>query len=455
MKRNAMQKMFLASLIKIKIRFILAGTFIILTFVLNACSGQSGADQTTTQVIPAVEAVQSRTGSLPLTQRLSGVVEAKNQIEIYPEVSAVIEEVFVQNGDYVKKGKPLVRLRDKEFLERMKQAKAGYQIALAQLKQAEAVLKERESEIKRNETLAKQGLISPTELEMAQTRYVSSEADVALANARVDQAHSTLEERNENLAQTTVRAPISGNVGNRNAEIGMLVTGSTRLFTLGQLDEVRVNVILTDRMLTYIEEGQTVELIDENAPGGIMSAKLSRISPFLNPVSHSTQAEIDLKNPDATLKPGMFVTVDIFYGESEEATLVPLSALYENPTSGAIGVFVTDATFDDASLVSTPGGQSIELSDPVDFRFKQVDVIAKGRMEAGIGGIPDGKWVVSIGQNLMGGDEGRARVRPVRWARVERLQNLQREDLMEDLVKRQQKTNIDSILINQNDRPAD
>jgi len=88
-------------------------------------------------------------------------------------------------------------------------------------------------------------------------------------------------------------------------------------------------------------------------------------------------------------------------------------------------------------------------------RFKQVDVIAKGRMEAGIGGIPDGKWVVTIGQNLMGGDEGKARVRPVRWARVERLQNLQREDLIEDLVKRQQKTNIDSILMNQNNRPAD
>ena len=432
-----------------------SGFCILLITALSACSGHSDADQTAARVIPAVEAVQTRTGSLPLTQRLSGVVEAKNQIGIYPEVSAVIEEVFVQNGDNVKKGKPLVRLRDKEFLERMKQAKAGYQIALAQLKQAEAELKEQEADIKRNKTLAEQGLISPTDLETAQTRYISSEASVALARARVDQAHSTLEERNENLAQTTIRAPITGTVGNRNAEIGMLVTGSTRLFTLGQLDEVRVNVILTDRMLAYIEEGQTVDIMDERAPGGVLSTKLSRISPFLNPVSHSTEAQIDLKNQEAILKPGMFVTVDIFYGESEQATLVPLSALYENPTTGAIGVFVTDATFDDASLVTTPSGQSIELSDPVDFRFKQVDVIAKGRMEAGIGGIPDGKWVITIGQNLMGGDEGKARVRPVRWTRVERLQNLQREDLLEDLVKRQQKTSIDSILMNQNNRPAD
>ena len=114
-----------------------------------SCSGQSGSsDNLPGQIIPAVEAVQARYGSLPLTQRLSGIVEARNQIAIYPEVSAVIVEVNVKNGDMVKKGDPLVRLRDKEFQERLKQATAGYQIAVAQLKQAEARLNEIQSELK-------------------------------------------------------------------------------------------------------------------------------------------------------------------------------------------------------------------------------------------------------------------------------------------------------------------
>jgi hypothetical protein len=50
---------------------------------------------------------------------------------------------------------------------------------------------------------------------------------------------------------------------------------------------------------------------------------------------------------------------------------------------------------------------------------------------------PD-KWVITLGQNLLGGESGNARVRPVKWTRVERLQNLQRQDLMEDVIKRQQ-----------------
>jgi len=58
-------------------------------------------------------------------------------------------------------------------------------------------------------------------------------------------------------------------------------------------------------------------------------------------------------------------------------------------------------------------------------------------MEAGILGVDDGKWVITLGQNLLGGDEGKARVRPVKRLWVEKLQHLQREDLMEGLVKRQ------------------
>ncbi len=417
-----------------------------LTAWIISCSGNSGSsDDISGQVIPAVEAVQARYGRLPLTQRLSGIVEAKNQIEIYPEISAVIVEVYVKNGDLVKKGEPLVRLRDKEFQERLKQATAGYQIALAQLRQAKARLNEIQSGLKRIEALTEKGLSSSSELETAQTRAISAEADVELATARVEQEKATVEERTETLAQTLIRSPITGSVGNRNAEVGMLVSANTRLFILGQLESVRVKVVLTDRMLHYISDGQRVEIVNEYSPEGIINANLSRISPFLNPISHSTEAEIDLENPNRALKSGMFVTVDIFYGESEQATLIPLSALFENPVSGITGVYVTEAAFDRELVVSGQTDQSLGLSDPVDFKFVPVDVVAKGSMEAGIRGIPEGKWVISLGQNLLGGEEGKARVRPVKRMWVERLQRLQREDMMEKLVKRHREVISDTF----------
>ena len=426
----------------------LAGEVFILSLIgiglLFSCSGKSnGSENKTDQLVPAVEAVQARYGSLPLTQRLSGVVKAKNQVAIYPEISAVITEVLVTNGNEVRKGQPLVRLRDREFRERLKQANANYQITLAQLRQAEAQLKEIQAELKRVESLAERELASPSELETTQTSAISAEADVQLAEARVEQAQATVDEREEALSQTVIRAPVFGSVGSRNAEVGMLVNGNSRLFTLGQLDNVRVEIVLTDRMLDYIEEGQRSEIFASSLPSGPVSAAVSRISPFLHPVTHSTDAEIDLENPGGRLKPGMFVTVDIFYGESEQATLVPLSSLYENPSTGATGVFVSKASLD-REPIGKLGDQSISLTNPVTFEFVPVDVVAKGRMEAGIRGVVEGDWVVTIGQNLLGNESGVARVRPVKWEWVEKLQRLQREDLMQDLIERQQTVEQDT-----------
>jgi len=411
------------------------------------CTGETGGSEAdrTDSLIPAVEAVQARHGTLPLTERLSGVVKAKNQVEIYPEINAVITRVQVHNGDVVKEGQALVRLRDKEFQERLKQARANHQIAVAQLKQAEAQLKEIQAALKRTQSLAEKGLTSDTELETIQTQAVSAEADVELAKARLEQAEATVEERMETLSQTVVRAPVAGTVGNRNAEVGMLVNSNTWLFTLGQLDTVRVEIVLTDKMLNYIETGQRAEIFADNLPSGVVSAPLSRISPFLHPVTHSTEAEIDLANPDRLLRSGMFVTVDVYYGESEEATLLPLSTLYENPTTGGTGVYVSQTDLEEREPVGAMnGGQSISLVGPVSFEFVPVEVIAKGRMEAGVSGVESGDWVVTIGQDLLGGEAGQARVRPVKWEWVEQLQHLQRRDLLQEVLQKQQASRQDT-----------
>lgn len=398
-------------------------------------SGDNGGAQAE-RPVPGVEAVQARLGTLPLTQRLSGVVKAKNQVAIYPEISAVITEVLVRNGDTVKRGQPLVRLRDKEFRDRLKQATASRQIAVAQARQAEARLKEAQSDLKRVRDLARQEMVSTAELESAETSVALAEADMDLAAARVEQAEANVGEQEENLSQTVIRAPVAGSIGGRNAEVGMLVSGNTRLFTLGQLDSVYVQVVLTDNMLASIEEGQPTEIFSTHFPSGTLSAPLARISPFLHPVTHSTEAEIDVANRDGLLKPGMFVTVDIFYGESEEATLVPLSALYEQPATGVTGVYVTEASLDVDPAASLNGDKPITFTPPVPFTFVPVQVIATGRMNAGISGVKPGLWVVTLGQNLLGTETGEARVRPVKWEWVEKLQRLQREDLMQDVIER-------------------
>jgi RND family efflux transporter MFP subunit len=397
--------------------------------------------------MPAVEAVQARYGSLPLTERLSGLVRARNQVELYPQISAAVVQVYVQNGDLVKSGDPLVRLRETELREQLKQVEANYQVTVAQAKQAEADMQRIQAELNRSTNLAQKDLISSTEFETMQTQAIAAEAEAELARARVEQAQASVDERKEALSRTVVRAPVDGSIGNRNAEVGMLVTPNTKLFTLGQLDSIRVEVILTDRMLSYIKEDQRSEISSPSILLGSIDAPVARISPFLHPVTHSTIAEIDLVNPEGALNPGMFVSVDIFYGESEETTLVPLSSLWEKPATASVGVFVSkdSLTGEPVAVFDDPRGGS--LTDPVFFEFVPVEVIAQGRMNAGVRGINPGSWIVTIGQDLLGADSAQARVRPVNWDWVEKLQQLQREDLLEDIIQRQQTGTSDTTLI--------
>ena len=388
--------------------------------------------------IPAVEALETRLGSLPLTERLTGIVKARNQVAIYPEVSSTITEVLVKNGQVVEKGQPLVKLRDTEFREQLKQLQAGYRIAVAQAKQAEAQLVEVQAERRRNERLAEQKLISDAALEAVITRTLTAEATLELSNARVEQAGANLDEQEEILSQTVVRAPVAGTVGDRDAEVGMLVNSGTQLFTLGQLDSLRVEVGLTERMLNYIQLGQRVEIFAEDPDAKRIRASLSRISPFLNPVTHTTVGEIDITNAGGRLRPGMFVGVDVHYGESEQATLVPLSALYEDPVSGGTGLYVSRTALEEDTSGDPGNGDSRSLIGPVQFDFVPVKVIAKGRMRAGISGVEPGRWVVTIGQDLLSGQSGQARVRIVDWDWVEQLQEMERQELLKDVMERQQ-----------------
>lgn len=415
----------------------------LITFGCSSDSGAAGKEGEN-KILPAVEAVQAKYGALPLTERLSGVVKAKNQVEIYPEITATIVDVNARNGDFVKRGQVLVKLRDRDFVERLNQAKAAQRIALAQEKQAEAELAKSKTEFNRVKTLSEKNLASDAELETAQTQAVSAEADYDLAKARVEQAQATVDEREDDLSRTVIRAPVSGTVGNRDAEVGMLVSGNSRLFTMGQIDNVRVEVVLTDQMLNYIKVGQRSEISVDNASYSTLTAPLARISPFLHPIAHSTEAEIDLANPDGVLKPGMFVTVDIYYGESESATLVPLSALYENPVTGITGVYVSHDSSTREPVAMVKNKQNILLTDPMAFDFVPVEVIARGRMDAGITGLDPGSWVITIGQDLLGGEPGEARVRKVDWNRVEHLQNIQRQDLMLDIINKKQEDASDT-----------
>jgi RND family efflux transporter MFP subunit len=418
---------------------------VILASTLVSCynNSENAEQRPTNGNTPAVEAVQARYGSLPLSERLSGTVIAQNQVALYPEISGKISVVHVQNGDFVKKGDPIISIEDKQYQEQVQQSRAELRINQARLKQAKARYNELEAQYKRTKQLSDKNLSSELEMETLQAQMSSAEADVELAEAQLEQSQSNLEEQKEILSKTVVRAPISGTVGQRNAEVGMRVNSNTQLFTIGDLNNLRVEVILTEEMLQDIELGQTARIYagSNNKQNQIIEAELSRISPFLNNVTRSTEAEIDVKNQNNILRPGMFVPVDILYGESQQATLVPTSAIYTNPATGEEGVFVASSLGSEIEPVEQVDPENPPpLTEATEIKFKPITVIAEGRMEVGIEGINPGSWIVTVGQNLLSGGGEKARVRTSSWDRILALQGLQRQDLLDSVLDQQRDT---------------
>lgn len=418
-------------------RYIKLVTFLAVVAVAAACSGDEDMQASESEVvIPSVEAVQARFGSLPLQQRLSGVVQAQKQVEIYPRISAPIEEVYKQDGDEVAEGEPLVRLRDREFVARVQQAEADLRINRARVKQAEAVLNEAESQFQRQQSLYDRDLSSDIELESSQAELQSAEANYELAVAQVDQSMSTLEEQQELLAQTVIQSPITGTVGQRNANVGMQASSGTQLFTVGDLNDARVTISLTEQMLGYIKKGQRAIIRSESMVDQVIEGEVSRISPFLGMGSFSTEAEIDVENIRNLLLPGMFVTVDIMYGESEQATLIPLSSIYRHPRTGETGVYVaSDYGMETDPVEQVDSSNPPPLSQPTRVEFVGIDVIAQGRETAGVVGIQAGDWIVTVGQNLLINNEsGSAKIRATSWNRIIRMQQMNPKDLLRDIM---------------------
>lgn len=428
--------------------------------VLHGCAGDDlAAPEDAAGPVPAVEAVVARSGTLPLEERLSGVVKAQNQVAIRPEINAPVTAVLVRSGDAVERGQALVRLEVDTLRDQLRQAEAALRLAQAQAREAQARVAELEAQVSRTRALAEQQLVSRMRVETQEAQLDAAEAAAAQAEARVEQARATVQERRTAMSKAVVRAPVAGRVGQRNAEVGMLVDPGTLLFMIGNLEQVRVEVPLTEAMLRHIEEGLPVRLSSESLDGEPLRAELSRISPFLEEGSFSTVGEIDVDNRDGRLRPGMFLTADILYGESGSSTLIPTSALWEDPQTGVLGVFVVgemngigapaesaQETPEDPPRVAAAASPERRRSRPVPeaihpVELRPVEVLAEARGSTGVRGVEPEEWVVTVGQHLLAGKESpRARVRPVSWRRVFELQGLQREDLLQGFLERQRRS---------------
>ena len=263
----------------------------------SGCGRNGGGDaEREAELAPAVEALPARRGTLPLEERLNGVVKADNQVAVQAEIEAPIVEVLARNGEAVERGQALVRLDGDELRDQLRQAEAAVRLAEATAQEARARVAEVEARVVRTRRLAAEQLVSQLELETQEAQLAAARAGAGRAAAQVEQARATVQERRSALDETVVRAPVAGRVGQRNAEVGMLAGPDDVLFLLGDLQDLIVEVPLTEKMLGRLRPGQPVRIGSPALGRETVAATLSRISPFLAAASFSTTGEIDVAN---------------------------------------------------------------------------------------------------------------------------------------------------------------
>jgi RND family efflux transporter MFP subunit len=334
----------------------------------------------------------------------------------------------------------LVRLDPETLAEQLRRAEAELRVAEASANEARARVEEIRARVVRTRALAADGLTSELELETMEAQLAAIDAGAGQAEASVEQARAVVQEQRSELAKATVRAPVSGVIGRRDVEVGMVVGSSSVLFVLGDLDELVIEVPLTQEMLETVSVGTPVRIDPGRDSTRAVRAEISRISPFLDSGSFSTTAEIDVLDASTSLRPGMFVPVEVLVGRSAASTLLPSSALWENPLTGDWVVFVVN---DDAGLAE-PEVPSDEVPDEArTVEVRPVTVVADGGSRVAVDGVDENEWVVTIGQHLLQESletsDGPifARVRPTTWAHLLDLASLQREDLLEGFLAKQ------------------
>ena len=175
-----------------------------------------------------------------------------------------------------------------------------------------------------------------------ESRLFVAEAQVELAKAQVQQAEASLRELGIQQEQTRIYSPLDGFVGTRYLEPGALVSPSLSILSVLEVDRVKTIVPVVETAIQRVRIGLTAEIAVDAYPDRIYEGTVTRITPFLNPETRSADVEIEIANPDNTLKPGMFARVKIDSKISRDALSIPRSALLTRGSQKGVFLLTED-----------------------------------------------------------------------------------------------------------------
>lgn len=278
------------------------------------------------------------TGTIHRWVSLPSTLAPWQQATLHVKVTGYIAKISVDKGDTVKAGQVLATLEVPE-LE-------------ADIAKAKAEVKAAEIEVKRlHEARAK----SP-DLVLPQT-VDDAEAKLAIAKAGL--------ERGETQIQfATLKAPFDGIITARFADLGALTTANTtKLLEVTDLSTLRLQIPVTELETGLVTVGKPVKAQIDAAGATPVEASISRIAYALDPATRTMLAEVDLKNPDLKLRPGMYAMTKIAVEKHDNATLIPVAALVMEKTNAFVFKHTDGKAMKTAVKIGFNDGVNVEVPE--------------------------------------------------------------------------------------------
>lgn len=332
---------------------IILGVVVVIAVVaLKKCSGNKA-------LMVATEAAHRR----DITEIVSanGKIQPEVEVKISSDVSGEIVELYVKEGDKVKKGDILCKINPLIYesnLSRMQatlnSTKANLSNAKARLEQIKASFVNVEASFQRNKKLFEQGAISQADYDAAKAAYDGAIADIKAAEENVNASdynvkstEASLKEASDNLAKTTIFSPVNGTVSKLNREKGERVVGTaqmegTEIMRLANLNEMEVSVDVNENDIVRVHEDDTASIevdayIDRRFKGvvteiansanttGVTAEQVTNFTVKIRILQESYQDLMNGKSP--AFRPGMSATVDIQTKNAKNVIAVPIQSV--------------------------------------------------------------------------------------------------------------------------------
>jgi membrane fusion protein (multidrug efflux system) len=288
----------------------------------TACSGQAetAAPAVTTDAAVVLLAPENvATASIDQITSgpvISGQLTPAREASVRAQVGGSIVALTVDRGQPVEAGALVARISSRD----LDAARSSAQVAL---RSAETALDVTRSEAERTKALVSGGALASRDLEQAQNAVSAAEAQVAAARARLSSVQQQIDD-------TSVRAPFAGVVSARPASIGDVVAPGTELLTIIDPSSMRLEALVPSDQIPELRRGAKVQFTIRGVPGDF-TGTIDRINPTADPVTRQVSCFVTLPNTGGRLIAGLFAEGRV-ESVTRQGVVVPLSAVDETGT---------------------------------------------------------------------------------------------------------------------------